>query len=102
MAQDVRFPSDANVRKVPEKKIEEREVKGEPVELVGLHFKKDGCHALDHVHVLVKGVNQVPKHIWEKAKDSPAVKHLLAKDQLEVVADQGAGEADPSKSKKGK
>lgn len=110
MAKDKRFPSDANKPKTGEKKSAAKaapaaESAAKQQDLVQVEYKKENNHILaGGVHALAKGLNHVPKAIWEESKKHPSVAKLIADGHAVVVGDQSAAEApaeadeDPSES----
>ena len=60
-----------------------------PIQLVQVQYNKKNHHLMDHIYALVPGLNQVPKHIWEKFKEHPAAKAMIEKKEIEV-ADEAA------------
>lgn len=54
---------------------------------VALEYKKANHHFLDHVYCVVKGVNHVPKWVWEKARKQPAVAQLIKDGSLVELDD---------------
>ena len=98
MAKEKRFPSDANRQKpgfAPKElsKPEAKTVSGSKQELVQVEYKKENHHLLPKsVHHLSKGINHLPKSVWEEHKKDPAIAHLLKEGHIVEVE---TGEAEP-------
>lgn len=114
MAKEARFPSDANKPKSsaksgPEAAIEAAKqssklaempsvppVEGVPQDLVKVKFNDDRHHLLDHVWALKKGINHLPKAIWEKAKAHPSIQSMLKSKMIEEQGSKPVVESDPA------
>lgn len=113
MAKNNRFPSDANKKKPTAESEKAREagvsapaqetqasVDGVQQDLIAVQYHKDNHHILGiGAHALRKGVNHLPKAVWEEAKQHPSVQHLIKSGHIsepseEVVSEPQAEEAE--------
>lgn len=89
MAKENRFPADANRKKKsaePKQSAEPpKEVEGKKEPLVQIQYNKENHHLLDHVYAIRKGLNHVPRWVWEKTENHPTIVQLIKDGHLKVV-----------------
>lgn len=98
MAKGNRFPSEANKKKSGAElkdKSNPEKVEGKSQDLVQVEYKKDNHLFIDHVWALRKGVNHLPKEVWEKFKDHPSAVQLSKDGHL--VGPKEAPKDEPAK-----
>ena len=101
MAKKNKFPSDANksknASKQVEKAAEEVVVEGQAQELVQIQYEGENHHFLTHVNHLQKGLNQVPKSVYEASKDHFVFKDMVEKGIIKVISgDEAVAEEESS------
>ena len=68
--------------KAEESAIESEAPQAAKMDVVHLSYHGDNHHILDGVHAIAKGLNTIPKAVWEKCKNAPSILHLIKSGHL--------------------
>ncbi len=87
MAKKQRFPSSANPPKASAAQAAPgplpEAVAAKKQDVVQVEYKKENNHILGiGAHALAKGINTLPKQVWDDAKKHPSVQKLIADGHL--------------------